>query len=104
MLSSFSLAMPGWFTGRGPSRKGLGGTPFMRIDEVALVGVVDCGVLLVVPPLQLHCRMVDGWLEVAVLGVNHHPHIGLHATKALYQGTCTTQEHDTILGESSRSF
>lgn len=54
----------------------------MRVHEVTLVGVVDGGVLLVVPPLQLHRSVVDGWLEVAVLSVDHHPHIGLHTEKA----------------------
>ena len=46
--------------------------------QVALVRVVDDRHMLVVLALHLHGCVVDCWLEVAVLGVNHEPHAALH--------------------------
>ena len=46
--------------------------------EVALVRVVYERLVLVELALDLHARVINGWLEVAVLRINHHSHIALH--------------------------
>mmetsp|Transcript_5093 Transcript_5093/g.14617 ORF Transcript_5093/g.14617 Transcript_5093/m.14617 type:complete len:445 (+) Transcript_5093:1063-2397(+) len=51
--------------------------PFMGVFQVALVSIVDDGLLAIVAPLQLHSGVVDGGLEVAVLRVHHHAHVRL---------------------------
>ena len=45
--------------------------------QVALVGVVDDGRIVVELALQLERGVVDGGLEVAVLRVYHQPHVAL---------------------------
>ena len=61
------------------------GTPAVAVREVALVGVVDDGLMPVELALDFHTRVVDGGLEVAVLRVNHHPHIALHDTQIRHE-------------------
>merc|ERR1719458_2074287 len=43
--------------------------------QVALVRVEHNCLFRVVCPHQLHCQPVDGWLEVRLLSVHHHPHV-----------------------------
>ena len=51
--------------------------------EIALVGVENGGGVLVEGALQLHGRVVNGRLEIAVLRIHHQPHASLHPTPQL---------------------
>ena len=47
--------------------------------QVALIGVQDVGLVCIVLAHELGGRVIDGWLEVAVLSIDHQPHLVLHA-------------------------
>lgn len=46
-----------------------------RLLQVALVGVEDDGLLLVVLLHHLHREAGNGWLEVCLFSIHHDPHI-----------------------------